>query len=325
MSTNHTIFQSLKNHFSFNKSRLKVLSCLIVGIIRSRDVNLVKLASYQSSDATEPLLGYSLAIDRTNWKFGKTHINILTVGIVIGKVSIPLVWSTLPQTSKRGNSNTKQRIALMNRVLKVLPAKDIYCFTMDREFNGDTWLKWLDEKGIAYVLRLRKNNKVNGVDAKNSRSTRQVKKWERKEVFGLQLYFACKFIKKGRADYLYVVSNTFSPLEALEIYKSRCSIEVLFGHLKKKGFNLENTHMSDREKINKLVAVLALAFLFTLGWGLLLKENRTLSAYQKRKSVFRLALDLLNSMFSYPSKHKEKIKLFEQWLNSEISPSIFVV
>jgi len=166
---------------------------------------------------------------------------------------------------------------------------------------------------------------VNGVDAKNSRSTRQVKKWERKEVFGLQLYFACKFIKKGRADYLYVVSNTFSPLEALEIYKSRWSIEVLFGHLKKKGFNLENTHMSDRQKINKLVAVLALAFLFTLGWGILLKENRTLSAYQKRKSVFRLALDLLNSMFSYPSKHKEKIKLFEQWLNSEISPSIFVV
>jgi len=356
MSTNHTVFQSLKKHFSFTKPRLKVLSCLIVGIIRCRDVNLVKLASYQTSDATEdsqyrklqrffklwqfdwkeaarltlskvkkPPEGYTLAMDRTNWKFGKTHINILTVGIVIGKVSMPLVWSTLPQTTKRGNSNAKQRIALMNKVLKVLPAKDIYCFTMDREFNGYDWLKWLDENGIAYVLRLRKNTQVNGKDAKKYRSTRKAKSHETKEIFGLQLYFGCKFISKGRADYLYVISNRFEPLEALEIYKRRWSIEVLFGHLKKKGYNLENTHMSDRQKIDKLIAVLTLAFLFTIGLGILFKENCTLSPYQKRKSTFRLALDLLNSMLAQPSKHKEKIKLLDQWLNSEIEPKFFVV
>jgi len=225
MSTNHTLFQSLKKHFSFNKPRLKVLSCLIIGVIRTRDVNLVKLCSYQTSNATDesqyrklqrffklwqfewkesarltlskvkkPALGYTLAMDRTNWKFGKTHINILTLGIVIGKVSMPLVWITLPQTTKRGNSNTKQRISLMNKALKVLPAKDIHALTLDREFNGCQWLKWLDDKEVGYVLRLRKNTQVSGKAAKNYRSTRKVKVAEKKEniwpstLFWLQVY-----------------------------------------------------------------------------------------------------------------------------------------
>ncbi len=356
MSTEHTLLQSFQNYFSCNKSRLKVLSCLVIGVIRTRDVNLVKLCSYQTSNATDesqyrklqrffklwqfdwkesarltlskvkkPAFGYTLAMDRTNWKFGETHINILTLGIVIGKVSMPLVWATLPQTTKRGNSNTKQRISLMNKVLKVLPAKDIYALTLDREFNGYEWLKWLDGKEVSYVLRLRKNTKVNGKAAKSYRATRKAKVAEKKKIFGLELYFGCKFIPKGRADYLYVISNKFTPHEALEVYKSRWSIEVFFGHLKKKGFNLENTHISDRRKINKLIAVLAIAFLFTLGWGIIMKENNTLTVHQRRKSVFRLALDLLNSMMAQPSKHKERIKLFDQWLSSQLEPLIFVV
>jgi len=356
MTTNHTLFHQLCPHLSFNKARLKVLCCLIIGIIRSRDVNLVKLVSYQTSDATDqsqyrklqrffklwqydwkesarltlskikkPKEGYRLNIDRTNWKFGKTHINILTVGIVIGKVSMPLVWTTLPQTTKRGNSNAKQRIALMNKVLKVRPAKDIHSFTLDREFNGHSWLKWLIEKEIPFVLRLRKNTHINGKQAKEYRATRYAKNHETMEVFGLQFYFGAKAIQKGRADHLYVVSNSFTPLEALEVYKSRWSVEVFFGHLKKKGFNLENTHMKDKKKIDKLVAVLALAFLFTIGFGLLLREKGGLNAHEKRKSLFRLALDSLCSMFTQPCKYKGKIELFEKWITSQVEPLNFVV
>lgn len=356
MTTDHALFESLKNHFTFNKARLKVLSCLIIGVIRCRDVNLVKLASHQTSDAThesqyrklqrffelwkfdwkeaslltlskipKPSRGYTLNMDRTNWKFGKTHINILTIGIVVGKVAMPLIWITLPQTTKRGNSNMKQRITLMRKVLKVLPVKDIHCITLDREFNGYEWLKWLDEKDISYVLRLRKNTKIAGKSAKLHRSTRKAKQYKTTKVFGLELYFACKYINKGRADYLYVVSNQLPPIEALEVYKSRWSIEVFFGHIKKKGFNLENTHLKKKQKIDKLMVVLALAFLFTIGWGILLKEKNNLNAHQKRKSIFRLALDLLNSMLAQPRRYKGEIGLFEQWLTSATEPQVFVV
>jgi len=172
----------------------------------------------------------------------------------------------------------------------VLPVEDIHSLNMDREFCGYEWLNWLNNQGLTFVLRLRKNTKVDGKDAKKYRSTKKAKTYEKKEVFGMPLYFACKHIKKGRADYLYVVSNHLEPIEALETYKKRWSIEVLFGHLKKKGFNLESTHMKAAEKIDKLIAVLALSFLFTVGWGILLKENGDLNAHDKRKSAFRLEL-----------------------------------
>jgi hypothetical protein len=38
-------------------------------------------------------------MDRTNWKFGKANINILTVGISWRGTAIPLVWMLL---DKRG-------------------------------------------------------------------------------------------------------------------------------------------------------------------------------------------------------------------------------
>jgi len=37
----------------------------------------------------------------TNWQFGKQYINILTVGILVGKVRVPIAWKVLPQSNKR--------------------------------------------------------------------------------------------------------------------------------------------------------------------------------------------------------------------------------
>ncbi len=64
-------------------------------------------------------------MDRTNWKFGKTHINVLAVGIVVGKFAIPITWVTLPQRTKRGNSPSKHHILIMKKVLKILGSQDI--------------------------------------------------------------------------------------------------------------------------------------------------------------------------------------------------------
>ena len=75
-----------------------------------------------------------------------------------------------------------------------------------------------------------------------------------------------------------------------------------------------------------LVAVLALAFLYTIGWGVLLKEQMgQLSAQQKRKSVFRLALDLLVEFFDKPELNRHKIREFNDWIASSTPLQNFVV
>lgn len=72
---------------------------------------------------------------------------------------------------------------------------------------------------------------------------------------------------KGRLDErLHVISNRFNGEEALELYSLRWGLELLFSHLKKRGFDLEATHMSDSKKLEKLFALVSLAFLYSFGW-----------------------------------------------------------
>jgi hypothetical protein len=57
----------------------------------------------------------------------------------------------------------------------------------------------------------------------------------------------------------------------------------------------------------------------------LVKQQGSLNARQKRKSVFRLALDMLIEMFNNPERNKLIIKLFHEWIISDQEPLIFVV
>ena len=278
-----------------------------------------EIAKLTLSKIPKPHKGFILSLDRTNWQYGKTHINILVLGIVVGKVSVPLVWKTLPQATKRGNSKTSQRIALIKRALEVLKVSDIQALTMDREFCGEDWLNYLNEQDLIWVLRIRKNTKVDGKSAEQYKATRGSKTSSTKSVWSQSLYFGVKRIPKGRTTYLYVVSNKLSPKAALEMYQKRWSIEVLFGHLKKKGFNLEDTHLTEKTKVDKMMAVVSLAFFYTLGWGMLLKANtEKLTTRQKRKSLFRLALDGITQILEKPENNKELDLLFLSWINSDL-------
>lgn len=53
---------------------------------------------------------YNLTLDRTNWKFSNTDINILTLGIIYDGMAFPIVSKMM---DKRGNSNTQERIELV--------------------------------------------------------------------------------------------------------------------------------------------------------------------------------------------------------------------
>ena len=51
-------------------------------------------------------------MDRTNWKFSDTNINILTLGIIHEGMAFPIVFKMM---DKRGNSNTKERMLSASR------------------------------------------------------------------------------------------------------------------------------------------------------------------------------------------------------------------
>src|SRR5688572_15133478 len=99
---------------------------------------------------------WTFAMDRTNWKFGKTDVNILYLAITRGNMSVPVVWKFLEGKSG-GNSDHFDRIDLMESFVEIFGKDRIAVLTGDREFIGEKWLKYLRDNGINYVLRLKEN------------------------------------------------------------------------------------------------------------------------------------------------------------------------
>ena len=179
-----------------------------------------------------------------------------------------------------------------------MPAEDIYALTMDREFIGQKWFSWLHSKGVSYIARIKKNHKVNNLPVNEWRKLRSREKQGRVSIWDMDVFIGIKAIQQGRDKHLYVVSNKIKGKEALKVYKHRWGIEQLFSHLKKKGFNLEDTHMTAGYKIEKLFGVIAISFYCTFQWGRYLFQTIRLNAHEKRKSLFRLGLESLLEIFS---------------------------
>ena len=74
-----------------------------------------------------------LSTDRTEWAFGQTRFNILMLGIVHDGVAYPIVWKML---DKKGNSNSDERMDLLDRFDEIFPDAEIDYLTGDREFVG---------------------------------------------------------------------------------------------------------------------------------------------------------------------------------------------
>jgi hypothetical protein len=74
-----------------------------------------------------------LSVDRTTWEFGSQCYNILTLGIVHEGVAFPVLGWML---KKKGNSNSDERMRLMEAFCQLFPAAKGRCLCGDREFLG---------------------------------------------------------------------------------------------------------------------------------------------------------------------------------------------
>lgn len=260
-----------------------------------------------------------LAMDRTNWKFGRKHINILVVSVIVGKVGFPICWMSLPKLTKCGNSKTYHRIKIMKRLLKLICATDIKVLTMDREFIGEEWLGWLDLQGVAYIVRIKSCHDVNKQAAEKLARRNRWKKFanEHFTVFGQEVFFASKRIKKGRSERLIVISNRFKAAQLLELYRLRWGIELFFGHCKKKGFNFEDTHITKGVRISQLLAVIAVAFSICYLRAIQMNQLHRIPKYLlKRKSFFRIGMEEIQRIIS--ASLEEELRLFYQFIKDAL-------
>jgi len=288
----------LAEHLPWHGARIGFLAQFLLALLKVRSVSLAELATgfggpakveshykrlqrfFRSfeigQDALARLLArlvpvgegpWRLAMDRTHWRFGKTDINFLVLGIAYRGIAVPIFWSVL---DKAGNSDTAERIALMERFLAVFGTARIAALLADREFVGEDWFRWLQKNGIPFHQRLKRDARV--PDAWN-RAMRLDELFGslapgqshllpgRRPVWGCFVRLSALRLDDG--EFLFVASSGAPQTEALDAYADRWQVETLFGCLKTRGFNFEDTHLKDAARLSKMMGLLALAFAWT--------------------------------------------------------------
>jgi hypothetical protein len=344
MNAAHVLKQELKRFLPWHQARIDCLSQLMIALIQVRTVNLTQLAlafdvPVQSASVYQRVkrffrhhvfetdqvavlvtrwldLGerWVLCLDRTNWQFGRQPINLLVLSVAYKGVAVPLMWSSL---NKKGNSSTDERIALMERFRARFGVDRIDCLTADREFRGHQWLAYLIRCQIPFRLRLPKNTQTHNRQ-RNARlpvtrlfavqiGETMVLNRPRK-LWGHTVYLVGTRATSGEHV---IVMTTHAPDTALDDYRKRWETECLFAAMKRRGFNLEETHISDPERISRLVAVLTLTLCWCYKVGVWVDAQKAITVKKHQHlacSVIRLGLDTLRRLLLNPVSNSHSIQ-----------------
>ena len=96
-------------------------------------------------------------------------------------------------------------------------------------------------------------------------------------------------------------------------YKSRRAIETLFQNLKSRGFELEETHLTEAGKTDESFGVLALAAAWAVKTGELESAENAIEIKHSgrlRKSLFRLGCGIIQEVL-FEIKRYAKVNVFE--------------
>lgn len=247
------------------------------------------------------LLGISgqmdILIDRTEWKFGRVWINILTVSVYYRGLSIPVGWKVF---SKKGNLSGRQHVLVLRNVVRKLGRERIGKVYADREFCNKEFFGYLYENELDFCIRLKKNYLADGISFKEllvGQLLRVKLKGKRKyEVLGYEMGISC--VRLSETEYLIVGTREVEPRAFVE-YEKRWGIETLFGCLKSRGFDFEQTHLTKRSRIERLMFLLSLAYCLAIKTGEIKTTGRAIRRKnhgRRMKSLFRIGLDHLQNL-----------------------------
>lgn len=327
-----------------NKSRSEFLALSVFGLLCARNVQQHQIASHIEGVAEEEskvrrlqhfLANYeldyelvmalvllllpskskvTLSMDRTEWEFGGQNHNVLVISIYTHGVGFPIWFECLDNNG--GNSACDDRIYVLSCCMKMVGVKRIKVLVCDSEFIGEEWIGFLLEEQIPFCIDVRTNQYFVYEGRRQQVCSymhgRKKKCLDNVFIFGRWLSIAMK--KKGdrtnKKKTLAIVTN-LKAKDALNHYRNRWSIEVLFQNMKKRGFNLEDTHMKSPKRLRKLFALCTLAFVFAFLTGLKadgFKKVPLKSHGYKAKSFFRYGIDIIKKIFKKGQKKTDLVK-----------------
>jgi hypothetical protein len=228
----------------------------------------------------------------------------LMIHVIYKGRALPLAWRV--RQGPKGHFPEELHIALVNLIRECLPEGTQVVLLGDGEFDGTTLQETLNEAGWCYVCRTAQNTVATwegvsfrldtlGVCIQPGRLIELREVYVTREAYGPIMVLCCW--AKGYQEPLYLVSNLATAEEACRLYQKRFRIETFFSDQKSRGFHIHQSHISDPQRLSRLLIAACLAYIWIVYLGALCEKEGWRELIHRRKrcdlSLFQLGLRVL--------------------------------
>lgn len=226
----------------------------------------------------------------------------LVISVVYSHRALPIAWVVV--RGSKGHFPADTHVRLLRAVVERMPLTATAQFLGDGEFDSRDLQQALDACQWTYVCRTAKNTQIHldgdwvalvSMDVHRGR-----KKMWRAVRFTQADYGPVQVIgwwDSACDEPLYLVTNLTDRGEACRCYQKRMLIETLFSDQKSRGFRLNQSHLSDPERLSRLLIATCLAYWWIIYLGTLASQPHWRRLVHRADrcdlSFFQLGLRLL--------------------------------
>ena len=229
----------------------------------------------------------------------------LVIAVVYKQRALPIAW--LVEKKRKGHFSEERHIELIQSVRKMIPDGTHVVLLGDGEFDGVDLQSIVNYWNWDYVLRTSETNTLCWEDYwfHYKETLSHLKPGE---VFvvpealfthrGYGPVMGLTWWRRGCDEPIHLVTNMQCSDTACRFYAKRFIIETCFSDEKGRGFNLQKSHLSDPDRINRLLIAAFLAYYWIVSLGISAVKQRWRGVIHRKHrcdlSLFQLGLRLLN-------------------------------
>jgi hypothetical protein len=231
----------------------------------------------------------------------------LVIAVVYKQRALPIAW--LVEKKKKGHFSEEQHIKLVQSIEAMIPDGARIVLLGDGEFDGVDLQEIVNHWHWDYVLRTAETTTLCFEDHWFSYK----ETLSHVEPGGMFVVPEALFTQRGYGPVLgitwwrkdckepiHLVTNLRCPDEACRFYKRRFKIETCFSDQKGRGFNLQKSHLSSPERLNRLLMAAFMAYHFVVALGILTIQEGWQTVIHRTErcdlSLFQLGLRLLDHL-----------------------------
>jgi len=201
--------------------------------------------------------------------------NALMLHVVYQGRALPLAWRV--RQGPKGHFPEDLHIALVELSSELIPERTKVVLLGDGEFDGTGLQQTVEDAGWSYVCRTGTHMTAwwdgetfrldtLGACIKPGNLIALSEVWFTRDAYGPIMLICCW--AKGCKEPLYLVTNMASAEEACRFYSKRFRIETFFSDQKSRGFHLHKSHISDPQRLSRLLIAACLAYICIVYLGM---------------------------------------------------------